>query len=297
MVLSNFVRRARLAWTRVQNRHAEEKYESRRAFFEEQGAELAPLGHTVLSVLSGDPPILLRRFRSLLKRMQVQGEVIRSTEGVYALLARRGSTTRKLERRLVGISFEGGDAYARAIVVALTELFRIRLLKEAVPWTVCRPLSFLAVSNLQLADRRIFEGVVLTTLADMLASGRITPPLSRSHGNRWQKVGPASEEVSGGPTNLVKEARQELRATWELFQRESIGSRWVVGSHLVSRRPSRKAQERELKVRERARRRLFARVIQEVPVMSLLWEVHRSTGMLEPFCFPSDAHHRLSEPE
>ena len=298
MVLSIFVRRARLAWTRVQNRHAEERNETSRAFFEEQGAELAPLRRTVLSVLSGDPPILLRKFRSLLKRMQVQGEAIRSTEGFYALLARRGSTTRKLGRRLVGISFEGGDAHARAIVAALTELFRFRPLKEAVPRTVGRPLSFLAVGDLQLADRRIFEGVVLTTLADMLASGRITSPLSRGYGNRWQKVGPTSEEVvPGGPTHLVEEARRELRATWEFFQRESPGSPWVVGGHLVSRRPSRKTQEEELKARERARRRLLTRVVREVSVMSLLWEVHRSTGMLEPFCFPSDAHHRLSEPE
>ena len=295
MVLSIFVQLCRWTWSRIETQHAEQVDESNRAFFERHGKELAPFQRAFLRTLEGHPPRRLRPFRSLVGELRKQGEEVRSSEGFYVLLSRHAFHLRKLSRRLEGIGFEGKDPHARAVVQAFAEVLRFAPLNEAVPAKARRLVDFLAAPDHQMVSRRVFEGVLLTTLADMLVVGRVTCPLSRSFGNRWEKV--TSQELDGASTTaaLAEQAERSLDKILREFRQGGRTASWIEGGHLISRRPSRKVQEEELKLREKAKRRLLSRVMHEVSVVDLLLEVHRSTGMLNAFQPPMSARHRLSE--
>ena len=295
MVLSIFVLLCRSTWSRIEARHAKQVDDSSRSFFERHGREIVPFQRAFLSALEGKPPARLRSFRSLVGELRRQGEAVRSSEGFYVLLSRHASHLRKLSRRLDGIPFEGKDPHALAVIQALVEVLRFAPLTEPVPSKSRRLVSFLAVPDGQLALRRVFEGVLLTTLADMLAAGRITCPASRAFGNRWDKVTPAQDVGDERLAPLVDRAERDLDEIWPEFREGGATADWIEAGHLVSRRPSRKVRDEELKLREKAKRRLLSRVMREIPVMDLLLEVHRLTGMLNAFQPPQGARHRLSE--
>ena len=295
MVLSIFVLLCRSTWSRIEASHAKQVDDSSRSFFEQHGGEIAPFQRAFLSALEGKTPAHLRSFRSLVGELRRQGEAVRSSEGFYVLLSRHASHLRKLSRRLDGIPFEGNDPHALAVIRALAEVLRFAPLTEPVPSKARRLVPFLAVPDAQLSLRRVFEGVLLTTLADMLAAGRVTCPASRTFGNRWEKVTPAQDTGAETLTPLVDRAERDLGEIWPEFREGGVTANWIEGGHLVSRRPSRKVREEDLKLRERAKRRLLSRVMREVPVMDLLLEVHRSTGMLNAFQPPPGARHRLTE--
>ena len=295
MVLSVFVLLCRSTWERIEVRYGQEVADSSRAFFERHEREFAPFQRAFLSALEGQTPGRLHSFRPLVRELRHQGEAVGSSEGFYALLARHAFRLRKLSLRLKGISFLGKDPRARAVVQALAEVLRFAPLTEPVPSRARRLLSFLPVPDRQLASRRVFEGVLLDTLAHMLASGRITCPLSRSFGNRWEKVGASRENGITEATALADRAERELDEAWRNLRERGSSVDWIERGHLVSRRPSRKVREEELKLREKAKRRLLSKVIREVPVMDLLLEVHRSTRMLDAFQPSQGARHRLTE--
>jgi len=168
VVLFVFVRLARLLRFRVKARFDDQLHDTSRALFERHGGEFAALRRTVLDTLEGADPRALHSFRPLLRDLEEQGEAMSSEDGYYQLLASRGTFARKLARRLEGIPLEGRDPHASAIVSALEEVFRFLPFAERVPTAIRRRLSFLDVPQRRLANRRVFETVVLITLADLL---------------------------------------------------------------------------------------------------------------------------------
>ena len=295
-VLSVIVLLCRSTWSKIETRYAKELDESHRTFFEEHGKQFAPLQRAILALLEGKETGRLRRFLPLTRAGRRRTEELRSSEGFYILLARHLTHLRKLSLRLEGIPLVGWNENARRVVQALPELLRFALLSQPVPRRVRRLVSFLSVPDRQMASRRVFEGVLLNTLADMLHTGQITCPLSKRYANHWEKVESPEDPGAAEVRTLVERARSDLEKTWQRFLGGVDTSDWMEGRHLVSRRPSKKVTGAELQQRERAKRRLL-RVMREIRLPDLLLEVHRSTGMLNAFQPPPGARHRLSKEE
>ena len=292
-VLFVFVRMAHLLRLRVQSRSEEQVQESARALFERGDREFAPLRRAVLDTLVGGDPQALERFRPLLQRLEDHGRSVRTQETYYLLLARRGTFARKLAHRLQGLAFEGRDDHAKAVVAALGEVLRFSPFSRRVPLSLRRSLSFLDVPSHRLAHRRVFEAVILVTLADLIWLGRATCPFSGQFGDRWARVrsepGP-SEEIL--PT--VQRARERLRRSWEDFREVAQALPVVRNGHLVTRRLSRKRRREEELAHQRAQQRFLSNC-RPVSIVDVLLSVHGRTGLLDAFRLPGTPGRCLSD--
>ena len=293
--LFTFARMTRILRARVQNSFDDLLDGSSRAFFERRGGELAPLRRAVLTTLEGGEPASLRRFQRLLKDLESQGKVVRSREVFLQMLARRGGFARKIVRRLRDIPFEGRDPHARAVATAFREVLRFAPFSEPVPASIRASLSFLDVSSLQMAKRRVFETVVLTTLGDLLWARRVTSPASHRFGDPWARLPPRGRQTPPSHQgDIVPSIRQQLRRDWGVLSAADAPSEIIRNGRLVSRRLARKRKEEEEERLQQARRR-FLSGLRPVSIVDVLSEVHRSTGMLGAFQPPRKAHHHLAE--
>lgn len=294
-ILFTFARMTRILRVRVQSSYDDLLDGSSRAFFERRGGELAPLRRAVLATLDGGEPVSLRRFQRLLKDLESQGKAVRSREAFLQLLASRGGFARKIVRRLRGIPLKGGDPHATVVVEAFEEVLRFAPFSEPVPASVRAPLAFLDVPSLQMANRRVFETVVLTTLGDLLWSRRVTSPASHRFGDPWARLPRGGTRPSPSALDgVVPAVRQHLREAWEGLDHADDRSEIIRDGRLVSRRLSRKRREEEEERLQRARRR-FLTGLRPVSIVDILAEIHRSTGMLGAFQPPRRAHHHLRE--
>ena len=290
-ILFTFARMARILRVRVQNSTEDLLDESSRTFFEKRGGELTPLRRAVLATLEGDEPAALRRFQCLLHDLEDQGKVVRTREAYLQLLGSRGTFARKIARRLPGIPLQGHDPHAQFMVRAFDEVLRFAPFSEPVAPAILRPLAFLDVPRRQMTVRRVFETVVLTTLADLLWNRRVTSPASLRFGNPWNQL----SGVRAGDSSLASIAQKELHDTWSLFARSAPMSEVVRAGHLVNHRLSRKRAEEEEALLQRARRRFLAG-LKPISIVDVLWEVQASTGYLDAFQPPRTARHHLSGP-
>jgi TnpA family transposase len=278
-----FVRLARILRLRVQTTYDENLIDTNRVLFEHRGGELVALRKAVLQAIKSGNPKTLAPFRQLLITLEEQGEESISHQGYYDLMASRGTFTRKLAHRLKSIKFEGRDAHARSVVYCLGEVFRFAPFAEPVPRHIHQRLLFLDVSRAQLTNRRIFESVLLITLADMLWLGRVTSPQSAQFGNRWETITKSSNNIQENTIQaIIRKAKKDLRTAWDALKDPTIQAKVVAKSRLVTRRPPRKLLEDEEKKYQQAKQQ-FLNSQYPISIVDVLMQVHNSTGMLDAF--------------
>jgi TnpA family transposase len=284
-IIFTFIRLARLLRFRVKNRSDEQLQDMQWSLFERRGRDFIALRRAVITTLDDGDPSRLKPFRALLRALEEQGESIRTRELYYCLLGRRGTFTRKLAHRLKGMVFEGRDHNARGILSALDEVLRFAPFSENVPPTVYRRLSFLDVDQTRLANRRIFETIVLITLADLLWLGRITSPQSRQFRNIWGNIPFRVKNITGERIHgIVKTVRLNLRHEWSAFKSKTEKNKVIVNAngHLMTRRLSRKRALEEEQGIQRIRQRFLAKR-RPISVVDVLMAVHNATGTLKAF--------------
>jgi len=284
-IIFTFIRLARLLRFRVKTKSDEQQQDMQWALFERRGKDFTSLRRAVIATLDDGNPARLKPFRSLLRALEQQGESIRTHELYYCLLGNRGTFARKLARRLKGLSFEGRDHNARVILGALDEVLRFAPFSEKIPQNVYRRLSFLDIDKSRLANRRIFETIVLITFADLLWLGRITSPQSRQFRNLWDNIPFRVERESEEHIHqIVKAIRSNLRNEWSTFRKKAVATPTIVNArgHLTTRRLPRKyAREEEQKI-QWARQRFLAKR-RPVSVVDVLMAVHNAIGSLKAF--------------
>jgi hypothetical protein len=109
-------------------------------------------------------------------------------EGYFAALASRCSYSRILSPKICFLEFQGLDSSSNILTETLKEVFEYRQLKEHVNDTIINCLAFLRVPEDKLKNRRVFEPLILVTLADFIASGRIIVKHSMQYRNKWTDV-------------------------------------------------------------------------------------------------------------
>lgn len=282
-ILFTFIRLVRLLRNRVQTRSDEQIQELHRALFERKASELVDLRHAVLSTLIDGNTNRLKIFRPLLRTLEKQSVTVQDRENYYLLLSSRGTFTRKIARRLTGMIFEGQDPHARIIVEILPELFRFAPFAEEVPLKIRRRLSFLDVPQIRFANRRIFETVVLITLADLIWLGRVTSPQSRRFRNYWADVTTDDKVPSiNRMTNVIQAAKKELHHAWSMFGKVAKSKCVIINGRLVTRRLPRKCLLEVEQAFQQARQKFLADC-HPISIVKVLMTVQNATGMLNAF--------------
>ena len=285
VVITCFVRKARSLRFKVNELHDQAVREHSLSLLEDSGPRLRALRRAVLQAIDQNDPSILRDHRHFLAHLEDRQEEITSGEGLFSILAGRGNYARKFAHRLQGIPFEGHDPNAQAIVECLPELFAFHPFRLRAPWPVVNNLRFLDVPPTVLRRRRVFEPILLMTLADLIATGRITIPNSTLYRDIWTDV--ASIPVPEPPTDdWIVSLRQRLDTAWRRFTEVSQERNLVVDGKLHV--PRVRAEEME----ERRSIRLPS-----CSIVDILWEVHDATGFLDCFQLAGPAPHHLRDEE
>ncbi len=295
-VLACYVRKARLLRFNLKNLEDEAVRDASLAFMERSTVHFRALHEAVLRSLETGQVEPLRHQRRFLEEIEREGMRLAEQEVYYRLLSGRGGYIRKMARRLVPISFVGHDARAQAVIDAMQEVYRFSPFRQPVPQRVVDSLGFLDVQPAQLRRRKVFEPVVVMTLADLLWSGRVTVPGSRAYRDRWSDI-PSIGSISPGPEPgpWVTGLKRRLEAAGELFKSRAREMKLVSGGRLSVPRVRRARPddpENELDIISVPQIRL-----PPIGIVDLLWEVHEATGFLDSFRLQGTAARRLREEE
>ena len=293
-ILICFVRKARLLRSRVSEELDEDRRDESLALLERSGKQLLNLQSAIGEALATGTPKPLVPFQKKIARLYNDGTATLDKGRLYKLIGSRGTYTRKLGRRLVGILFQGHDHHAKGLVDALQEVQKFEPFKKEIPINIVEKITFLNVSRELLLQRQVFEPVVLLTLADYLWSGRITASLSKRFSNIWVNI-PEKEFVVES-TKWILNRKQQLNNAWNLFEKEAKEQTLVKDGRLHIRRPQRSLTEQE-KVQHRKRHEEMMSKFRIVSIPEVILKVHQSTGFLDEFKLEKPAPHQIKNEE
>jgi TnpA family transposase len=293
-ILICFVRKARLLQSRVSEELEEDRRDESLALLERSGQQLLNLQLAIGEALAKGTPEPLVPFRKKLTRLYNDGTATLDKGRLYKLIGSRGTYTRKLGRRLVGIRFQGHDLHAKALIEALQEVLEFEPFKKEVPKNTIEKVTFLHVPRDLLSQRQVFEPVVLITLADYLWSGRVTASLSKRFSNIWANI--PEKEIVVEPTKWIVNRKQQLDNAWTHFEMEAKELTLVKDGRLHIRRPRRNLTEPEEK-QHRIRHEEMMSKFRIVSIPEMILKVHQSTGFLDELKLEKPAPHQIKNEE
>jgi len=294
-VIACFVRKARLLRFNLRALEDEAIRDTSLAFMERSTPRFRALHRAVVKSLESGHVEPLRHQQKFLETIDREGMKLVGQDVYYRLLSGRGGYIRKMTRRIVPIPFEGRDAHARTVVEAMQEVYRFSPFRIPVPASVIDKLNFLDVPPEQFKRRKVFETVILMTLADLVSSGRVTVPGSLTYRNRWSDI-PHLDGISDCPEPglWVTDLRRWLEAQATLFRRRVREEKLVRDGRIYI---SRVRQTRPNDGNEQEPSTLLQIRLPPIEITDLLQEVHEATGYLDAFKLSGPASRRLEEEE
>lgn len=293
-ILLCLVRKARLLRSRVNEEAEEDRREESLALLERTGRHFQALQVAIGEALASGSPSPLAPFRRTINRLSKDSAAALDRDRLYHLIGSRGTYTRKLAHRLVGIHFQGHDLHARAIVEVLPEVFSFAPFETRIPRHSVERLAFLQVPQKLMSQRRVFEPIMIITLADFLWSGRVTAALSRRYSNVWTEVPECHLEMD--PDDWIDQRRSRMDEAWGEFEELAIEEDLVKKGRLSIRRLPRQQSQLADRRHRRRHEEMISR-FKAVPILEVILKVHGSTGFLDNFKLRQKSPHQLSNEE
>ena len=293
-ILACFLRMAGVVRKRTQTKLDEDRRNESFVLLERTGPRFRALKEAFAVALSRGNAASLRPFERFMARLTNETAAIVDKWRLQRIIASRGFYTRKLAYRLVGLAFEGHDTPSKDLLKSLPEVFRFAPFKENVPFSLTKNLSALEIPRHLLVNRRVFEPVILLTLAEYLAAGRVTVFHSRRFGDLIEGLQP--QMVKEEARRWVRGRRQIFEMAWTKFEREAQAKSLVHNGRIRLHRPP----KRLLSWEEKGHQEKHQEVLQKFErrtILEVVLRVHRETGMLDAFRLPRIAPHQLGESE
>jgi TnpA family transposase len=216
-------------------------------------------------------------------------------DGYYDALASRCKYSRILSP-ISSLEFKGLDDVSNLLIETLKEVFTYKKFKEDVNIGVINRLGFLKVPLDQLKNRRVFEPLILVTLADFIASGRIIVNHSMQYRNKWTDV-LYIEIKERDSDKYVDYMKSDLDHIWkELIQHAEkhpdICDKGIINEkRLPSPRNDDEDAIRKKKIDA------FIESLEVKDITEILWSVHEKTGFLNSLKIVNQSYHGNSLPD
>ena len=182
------------------------------------------------------------------------------------------------------------------LIEALKEVFEYKKFKKNVNNDVINRLGFLRVPTEYLKNRRVFEPLILVTLADFIASGRIIVSHSMQYRNKWNDV-PDIDIDDGDRDKSVSNMESELDNIWKefiIYTRNNPGichKGRINEKRLPSSIGNNEAAIRKMKIDA------FVESLEVKDITEILWSVDEITGFLDSFKIVNKSYHGNILPE
>ena len=161
---------------------------------------------------------------------------------------------------------------------------------------VINRLGFLKVPLDQLKNRRVFEPLILVTLADYIASGRIIVNHSMQYRNKWTDV-PYIDIKEQDSDKYVDEMKSELDNMWKEFILHAEKHPDICDKGIINekRLPSLRNDDEE--AIRKTKIDAFIESLEVKDITEILWSVHEKTGFLNSFKIVNQSYHGNSLPD
>jgi len=300
VVLACLVRKARLLRFNLKRLNESSVRDTSLSFLERASPRFGALHRAVVKSIMTGSVYGLRRHRAFLAELEQEGIGLTERTVYFRLLSGRGGYVRKMARKLPDIPFGAHDPRAKAVIAVLPEVLRFVPFRVPVPERTAARLSFLAVPVAELRQRKVFETVVIMTLADLIWSGRTTVSGSIRFRDRWLDVPAIRSTCEQDPEGIrwIGCLQRRLGAAGGRFHRYATGHAVIRDGRIHVRR-ARHADADEIDDdEERPLVSTQSKVrIPSIDVVDLIREVHGATGILDAFQLDGPAPHRLSDDE
>lgn len=291
-IVQCFIKAARLMRFRANKFYDENSGKDSRAFLEESNAQF----QEILDAMKSGEISVLEDYKEFFEIVAQKTGYYHKKEGYYDALASRYKYSRILSTKIAPLEFEGLDEASNALVEVLGEVFSQRKFNEPVNIKVVDRMGFLRAPQDKLTDRRIFEPLVLVTLADFIASGRIIVKHSMRYRDKWTDV----PDIEIADTNLDKYAdsmKSELDNVWKAFATYAHTHPEICRKGRINEKrlpsPIRKDEE----VIRKAKIDAFIESLEVTDISEILWSVHEMTGFLDCFKLVNSSYHGNILPE
>jgi hypothetical protein len=161
---------------------------------------------------------------------------------------------------------------------------------------VVNSLGFLRVPTEYLKNRRIFEPLILITLADFITNGRIIVSHSMQYRNKWTDV-PDIDIDDEDRDKSVSKMESELDDIWKEFTIHTQNNPEICHKGRINekRLPS-SIGGNEAAIRK-AKIDAFVESLEVKDITEILWSVDEITGFLDSFKIVNKSYHGNSLPD
>jgi hypothetical protein len=164
----------------------------------------------------------------------------------------------------------------------LGEVFSQRKFNEAVNIEFVNRVGFLSAPQDKLKDRRIFEPLVLVTLADFIASGRIIVKHSMRYRDKWNDV-PDIGTLDVDSDEYVGNTKSKLDNIWKAFATYAHTHPEICRKGRINEKRLPSPIRKEEEVIRKAKIDAFIESLEVKDISEILWSVHEMTGFLDCF--------------
>jgi TnpA family transposase len=281
-----FIKSVRLMQFRANKSYDESSGKDSRSFLQHNNAQF----QDILDAMKSGNISVLEDYQEFFEMVAQKTGYYHNKEGYFAALASRCTYSRIISQKIGFLEFKGLDTASNILVETLKEVFESKELKVNVANEVLNSLKFLRVPTEYLKNRRIFEPMILITLADYIANGKIIVSHSMQYRNKWNDV-PDIDIDDKDRDKSVSNMESELDNIWKEFtihiqnNPEICHKGRINEKRLPSSIENNKAAIRKMKVDA------FVESLEVKDITEILWSVDEITDFLDSFKIVNKSYH------
>jgi TnpA family transposase len=287
-----FIKSTRLMQFRANKSYDERSGKDSRSFLEHNNAEF----QEILDTMKLGNLLVLENYQEFFEMMAEKTGYYHNKEGYFAALASRCTYSRILSQKIVFLDFKGLDDSSNTLIETLKEVFEYKELKENVNNEIIKLLGFIRVPTEYLKNRRVFEPLILITLADFIANGKIIVSHSMQYRNKWTDI-PDIDITDEEQDKSISNMESELDNIWKEFiihtknNPEICHKGRIVEKRLPSSIGNDEAAIKKTKIDA------FVESLEVKDIAEILWSVDEITGFLDCFKIVNESYHGNTLPD
>lgn len=291
-IVKCFIKSARLMRFRANKSYDERSGKDSRSFLVQNNEQF----QDILNAMKADNISVLEEYQEFFEMVAQKTGYYHKKEGYFAALASRCSYSRILSPRICFLEFQGLDSASNILLETLKEVFEYRQLKEHVDDTIINRLAFLRIPEDKLKNRRVFEPLILVTLADFIANGRIIVKHSMQYRNKWTDVSDIDIDDEN-QDRYVRNMKSDLDNIWKEFTTYTQNHPDICHKGRINERRLPSSIGKEEEALRKKKIDTFVESLEVKDITEVLWSVHEMTGFLDSFKIVNKTYHGNILPE
>jgi TnpA family transposase len=285
-IVKCFIKTARLMRFRANKSYDESSGKNSRSFLEQNNAQF----QEILDAMKTDDISVLEDYKEFLELVAKTTGYYNKKEGYFDALASRYTYSRILSPKISFLEFKGLDESSTILIEVLKEVFKYEKFKEDVNNDVISRLGFIKVPVDKLKNRRVFEPLIMATLADYISSGRIIVKHSLKYRNKWDDVSNIDIDEEQRKKS-VDNMKSDLENIWKEFIVFEKNHPEICENGKINEKRIPSSTGKDEDAIRKAKIDAFVESLEVRDITEILRSVHETTGFLDSFKIVNNSYH------